>query len=88
MRDFQADPKAMEAATTYESLEDERELHEYILCLLDKLTDTQRKCITLHFLDGHTQSEVSRMLGISREGVRKSVVEALKKLREAICDGQ
>lgn len=82
----QADPKAIEPRAIYIEREDSDELRAYVELILDTLSETQRSCVVLHYLDGLGQSEVSRILRISREAVRKSLAEAMKKLRKVVCD--
>ncbi len=63
-----------------------RELRDTLEGLLRQLTDRQRQVLHLRFgmEDGicHTQEDISKLLGISKERVRQITGEAVKKLQK------
>jgi RNA polymerase sigma factor (sigma-70 family) len=74
------DPKAIEAQTAHINREIEQETRDLITGLLNALAPVQRACISLHYLDGVSHANVAKQLNITREGVRKSIKEGIKKL--------
>ncbi len=47
------------------------------------LTNTQEKCIRLHYLQGKSMSDIGRELGVSRQAVQDNVQRGISKLRAA-----
>lgn len=45
------------------------------------LTDRQRKCIKLVYVDGHTQESAGKILNISRQAVNQYIQNGFKKVR-------
>jgi RNA polymerase sigma-70 factor (ECF subfamily) len=45
-----------------------------------------RRALTLYRLEGHDHAEVARIMGISRSGVEKHLVVAMRHLRQFFCD--
>ncbi|RFD75829.1 RNA polymerase subunit sigma-24 [Gardnerella vaginalis] len=58
------------------------EMSEEMENAFSTLTDKQRQVIRLMFIEGYTQSEIARILGISSAGVKKHLDKALEKLRK------
>ena len=59
-------------------------------CLnVSTLTDHQRQCLKLHYLDGVSQTDIAAQLGISRQAVHHCINNGLEKIRaevnEQIC---
>lgn len=50
------------------------------------LSDTQRQCIYMQYIDDLTQAEIARRLNISREAVRQNVNRGLNNLRNQYAD--
>ena len=53
---------------------------------IDELPPGAKRAILLHRFDGHGQSEVARIMGISRSGVEKHLAVALLHLRRALAN--
>jgi RNA polymerase sigma factor (sigma-70 family) len=47
------------------------------------LTNTQEKCIRLHYLQGKSMSDIGRELGVSRQAVQDNVQRGISKLKAA-----
>lgn len=62
--------------------------HELIDQILGSgiLTDTQQKCIRLHYLQGKSMSDIGRELGVSRQAVQDNVQRGISKLK-AVANG-
>lgn len=45
------------------------------------LTNTQEKCIRLHYLEGKSMSDIGRELGVSRQAVQDNVQRGISRLR-------
>jgi RNA polymerase sigma factor (sigma-70 family) len=58
-----------------------RELRERLDSELSQLPDRYRVPIVLHFLEGHTQEEVARMLGCPRPTIATRLTRACERLR-------
>jgi RNA polymerase sigma factor (sigma-70 family) len=80
LSDVSEDPKAVEPQTIHMQRESDQEMRDYIRRLLDALTPVQRSCIALHYLDDIGQADVAKMVGISREGVRRAIAKGMQKL--------
>lgn len=52
--------------------------------VLGTLKPDQRKCLELHYLDGHTHQEVGNILGLSQDTVSSILRRAKEKLRERL----
>ncbi len=52
--------------------------------LLDELPDTERRLITMRYLQDKTQSEVARVLGVSQVQVSRLEKRILKQMREKL----
>jgi RNA polymerase sigma-70 factor (ECF subfamily) len=63
-----------------------REEAEIIHQALSALPPRAQRAVRLHRLDGHSQAEVARLMGISRSGVEKHLALAMRRLRDALAD--
>jgi RNA polymerase sigma factor (sigma-70 family) len=61
----------------------ERALIEHAIA---KLPPGAQRALRLHRIDGHPQSEVAAIMGISRSGVEKHLALAMRHLRDALAD--
>ncbi len=52
--------------------------------VLGTLKPDQRKCLELHYLDGHTHQEIANILGLSQDTVSSILRRAKDKLRERL----
>jgi len=65
------------------------EMSECVETFLDDLPGAYRTVILMHDLEGLTNPEIARMLGVSREAVKIRLHRARRKLRAALqgaCD--
>ena len=46
-----------------------------------ELTDRQRECLTLHYLEGMQMTEIARSLDLSKSTVSRHIAAAKRKLR-------
>lgn len=53
---------------------------------IEQLPPGAQRALRLHRIEGHSQSEVAQIMGISRSGVEKHLVVAMKHLRAALMD--
>jgi len=54
-------------------------------CLnVSTLTDHQRQCLELHYLEGVSQTDIAARLGISRQAVHHCINNGLEKIRAAV----
>jgi RNA polymerase sigma factor (sigma-70 family) len=53
---------------------------------ISQLPAGAQRALRLHRIDGHSQSEVAQIMGISRSGVEKHLCVAMKHLRAALTD--
>ena len=54
-------------------------------CLdVSTLTDHQRQCLKLHYLDGVSQTDIAAQLGISRQAVHHCINNGLEKVRASV----
>lgn len=60
------------------------EITESLRSEIQKLDPTEREVVTLRFVDGYSQSEVGKMLGVSQMFVSRAERKILKKLRESL----
>lgn len=61
------------------ALDAKRQL-QTLLAVLDTLPPKVRRAFVLHKLEGHSHSETARLMGISRSGVEKHMMAALRLL--------
>ena len=47
-----------------------------------ELTDRQRECLTMHYLEGMKMKDVARSLGLSSSTVSRHIASAVRKLRK------
>ena len=52
--------------------------------VLGSLKPMQRRCLELHYLDGHTHSEISGLLGLPQDTVSSILRRAKEKLKERL----
>lgn len=67
--------------------EDDAMIHEvarYLSCLVAFLPSPYREAITLVEIEGHTQKEAARMLGISLSGMKSRVQRGRARLRQML----
>lgn len=57
-----------------------------ISCMLQKvdLTNKQRECIKLYYLESKTLQEISDIYGVSKEAIRQNLVKGVDKLRNQL----
>lgn len=54
-------------------------------CLnISTLTDHQRQCLKLHYLEGVSQTDIAAQLGISRQAVHHCINNGLEKIRATV----
>lgn len=54
------------------------------IAIENELTERQRVCLTLYYIEGHTMQEVADLLGTTRGNVSKRVKKAVERLRRAL----
>lgn len=69
--------EALEGFQSPEHILSTLEALEHIAFMLDGLHDNVRQAFVLYYLDGLTQSEIARQLGLSDRTVRKYLIQAL-----------
>lgn len=69
-----------DGGNAFESFEDNEALRTEI----QKLDATEQKVVTLRFIDGKSQSEVGKILGVSQMFVSRAEKKIVEKLREAL----
>ena len=52
--------------------------------VLGTLKPDQRKCLELHYLDGHTHAEIANLLGLPQDTVSSILRRAKEKLKERL----
>lgn len=57
---------------------------ESLRCEIEKLAPTEKKVVTLRFLEGKSQSEVGKILGVSQMFVSRAERKIVEKLKEAL----
>ncbi|MGE8348754.1 sigma-70 family RNA polymerase sigma factor [Pseudomonas helleri] len=69
--------EALEGFQSPEHILSTLEALEHIAFMLEGLQDNVRQAFVLYYLDGLTQSEIARQLGLSDRTVRKYLIQAL-----------
>lgn len=69
--------EALEGYQSPEHILSTLEALEHIAFMLEGLLDNVRQAFVLYYLDGLTQSEIARQLGLSDRTVRKYLIQAL-----------
>lgn len=69
--------EALEGFQSPEHILSTLEALEHIAFMLEGLQDNVRQAFALYYLDGLTQSEIARQLGLSDRTVRKYLIQAL-----------
>ncbi|NOW46699.1 RNA polymerase sigma-70 factor (ECF subfamily) [Novosphingobium sp. SG751A] len=77
----QADP-----SPNAEAVIEERQEAEALAQAIVNLPPGARKALTLYRLEGLGHAEIARIMGISRSGVEKHLVVAMRHLRKFFCD--
>ena len=54
------------------------------LAIQNELTERQRACLTLYYIEGHTMQEIAELLGTTRGNVSKRIKNAVERLRRAL----
>ena len=54
------------------------------IAIQNELTDRQRACLTLYYMDGNTMQEIAERLGTTRGNVSKRIKKAVERLRRAL----
>jgi RNA polymerase sigma factor (sigma-70 family) len=80
LSDVTEDPKMVEPQAIHIQRENDQETRDYIRGLLNALTPVQRSCIALHYLDDVGQSDIAKMLSMTREGVRQAIAKGMQRL--------
>ena len=66
----------------------QRELEEAArllrIAIQNELTDRQRACLTLYYMEGNTMQEIAERLGTTRGNVSKRIKKAVERLRRAL----
>jgi len=52
--------------------------------VLGSLKPMQRRCLELHYLDGHTHSEIANLLGLPQDTVSSTLRRAKERLKERL----
>jgi RNA polymerase sigma factor (sigma-70 family) len=78
--DVSEDPKAIEPQNIHMERERDQETRDYIRGLLNALSPVQRACVALHYLDDVGQSDIAKMMNMTREGVRQAIAKGMQKL--------
>ena len=68
------------ANSGFESFEDSESLKTEI----EKLDPTEKKVVTLRFVQGKSQSEVGKILGVSQMFVSRAERKIVEKLKDAL----
>ena len=71
---------AIPAADNFENFEDAEALKTEI----EKLDPTEKQVITLRYVQGKSQSEVGKILGVSQMFVSRAERKIVEKLKEAL----
>ena len=54
------------------------------IAIQNELTDRQRACLTLYYMEGNTMQEIAERLGTTRGNVSKRIKKAVERLRRAL----
>lgn len=54
------------------------------ITIQNELTDRQRACLTLYYIEGNTMQEIAERLGTTRGNVSKRIKKAVERLRRAL----
>lgn len=54
------------------------------IAIQNELTDRQRACLTLYYMEGNTMQEIAEQLGTTRGNVSKRIKKAVERLRRAL----
>ena len=54
------------------------------IAIQNELTDRQRACLTLYYMEGNTMQEIAARLGTTRGNVSKRIKKAVERLRRAL----
>ena len=54
------------------------------IAIQNELTDRQRACLTLYYMEGNTMQEIAERLGTPRGTVSKRLKKAVERLRRAL----
>ncbi len=54
------------------------------ITIQNELTDRQRACLTLYYMEGNTMQEIAERLGTTRGNVSKRIKKAVERLRRAL----
>lgn len=54
------------------------------IAIQNELTDRQRACLTLYYMEGNMMQEIAERLGTTRGNVSKRIKKAVERLRRAL----
>ena len=54
------------------------------IAIQNELTDRQRACLTLYYMEGNTMQEIAERLGTTRGNVSRRIKKAVERLRRAL----
>lgn len=54
------------------------------IAIQNELTDRQRACLTLYYMERNTMQEIAERLGTTRGNVSKRIKKAVERLRRAL----
>jgi RNA polymerase sigma factor (sigma-70 family) len=63
------------------------EMRDRLMAALETLTEKQRSVLVLHYMSGHSLSELAAFLNVPAGTVKKRIHDARAHLREALLDG-
>ena len=63
-----------------------REMRDQVWAAIDSLPDHERETVTLFYIGGYSQQEVSEFLGVPASTIRKRLFSARRRLREILMD--
>lgn len=70
----------------FESREEFDKKQQRVMDAIKKLTPQQKRIVQLCGLEGHKQAEAAKLLGVSKETVKKHMADALKNIRTFLRD--
>lgn len=80
--DDKQDPNSESPDTSMSKNEERQGVFRYVDRLMEGISKTQKDCIIMYYLYEFNMAEIGRRVGLTREGVRRSIENGMAKLRE------
>lgn len=78
------DENAPQPFDRMELLESSEDMKRDLSILLGNLNKTQRACVMMHLIDEMSMGDISKELKITREGVRRAIVDGVEIMRSVL----